>query len=198
MGRIIRKSCRIVPLLLVLGLAACGSSGPVTGPNLGASARYPGLSCAPFARELSGIALYGDAATWWDQAAGRYGRSRRPEVGSALVFERSERLPSGHVSVVSKLLTPRQVLVMQANWVSGELDQDQLVVDVSEHNDWSAVRVWYPPVNQLGSYPYPTYGFVLPPQPATHAELVRAVAPAARLGMVTVGRAPPRARLVGG
>jgi hypothetical protein len=172
-------SLRVLLLVLVAGLlSGCGGARR-TGPNLGAASYHPGLSCAPFARELSGLALYGDAATWWDGAAGRYGRDRSPVVGGVLVFRRSSRLPSGHVSVVSRILTPRQVLVMQANWVPDELDEDQLVVDVSEDNDWTAVRVWYPPTNQLGASTYSTYGFVLPPRPATHEELARAVRPAA-------------------
>ena len=28
--------------------------------------------CVPFARAASGIQIYGDAWTWWDQAEGRY------------------------------------------------------------------------------------------------------------------------------
>ncbi len=196
----IRQFWSLRPLLplLVAALSACGSSSPQTGPNLAASSRHPGLTCAPFARELSGIALYGDADTWWDGAAGRYDRASRPTVGSVLVLRRSGRLPSGHVAVVSRVLTSRQIQVIEANWVPGELDQDQLVVDVSDRNDWTAVRVWYPPINQLGSYAYPAFGFILPPQPATHEELVRATQPAARFAIDSQGRQPPRARLYGG
>ena len=190
---------RFAPLLLAATLAACGSSSSSGRRVSGAEGpRYAGLTCAPFARELSGIALYGDADTWWDQAAGRYRRSQHPMVGGVLVLRRSSRLPSGHVSVVSRILTPRQIQVIQANWVPGELDQDQLVVDVSEDNDWSAVRVWYPPADQLGIHVYPAYGFVLPPRPATHEELVRASRPAAVYAIGARGRQPPRARAYGG
>ena len=187
----------MLPLLLAAALSACASSTPHTGPNLAASAHYPGLTCVPFARELSGIALYGDADTWWDGAEGHYARANRPEVGSVLVLQRSDRLPTGHVAVVSRVLTPRQVLVIQANWVPGELDQDQLVIDVSDRNDWTAVRIWYPPVNQMGIHVYPAYGFILPPQPATHEQLVRATPPAVRFALISDGRRPPRARLYG-
>ncbi len=181
------------PLMLAALLAACGST-PRTGPNLAASSRHPGVSCAPFARELSGIALYGEADSWWQAASGRYARVSRPEVGSALVFQRSGRLPSGHVSVVSAVLAPRQIHVMQANWVPGEVDEDQLVIDVSPGNDWTEVRVWYPPTNQMGGGTYRTYGFILPSRPATHAQLARAVQPAAYYALDTRGRPPPRAR----
>ena len=30
------------------------------------------LQCVPYAREHSGIKLFGDAYTWWDQAEGKY------------------------------------------------------------------------------------------------------------------------------
>lgn len=186
-----------VLLLLLLTLSGCGSAA-VTGPNLAASFRQPGIDCAPFARELSGIALYGDADTWWDGASGRYQRSSQPVVGGVLVFRQSGRLPSGHAAVVSELLGARQIHVMQANWVRGELDEDQLVVDVSARNDWTAVRVWYPPAGQMGAGTYATYGFVLPPRPATHDQLARAMHPAARFALDTSGRPPPRARAYAG
>ena len=32
----------------------------------------PYLQCVPYARQVSGIRIYGDAHTWWDQAEGRY------------------------------------------------------------------------------------------------------------------------------
>ena len=181
--------------LLALGACASGQQGP---RGAGLSSRHAGLQCAPFARELSGIALYGDAADWWDGAAGRYGRGQSPMLGGVLVFQRTGRLPFGHVSVVSRVMAARQIEVIQANWVAGQLDEDQLVVDVSEANDWSAVRVWYPPADQLGAHTYETYGFVLPPRPATRAELARATRPAARLAISSGGRSLPRARLVGG
>ena len=181
-----------------LAVSAC-ASGSRTGANLAAASSHPGLTCAPFARELSGIAIYGDADQWWDAADGRYQKASRPVVGSVLVFRRTSRLRSGHVSVVSRLLTPRQVLVIQANWVQGELDEDQLIVDISPRNDWSVVRVWWPPTGQLGAYEYETYGFILPPREATHEELRRATGPAAVLGVrAAVGRPPPRARFFGG
>jgi CHAP domain len=170
---------RAALLLLTLFVTACGG-GPRTGPNLAAAHRYPGLSCAPFARALTGVALSGDAAGWWDAAAGRYARTSRPDEGAVLVFRRTARLQSGHVSVVSRVLDARRIHVIQANWMPGELDEDQLVVDVSERNDWSAVRVWYPPGDQLGSHTYPTYGFVLPSAPRGHDALAGSARAAAR------------------
>ncbi len=174
---------RFATLLLAVSLAACASSGPVTGPNVAATSHHPGISCAPFARELSGIALYGEAYTWWMAASGRYDRSAQPEVGAVLVLRREGRLPSGHVAVVSRVLESRQILVIQANWMPEELTEDHLVVDVSERNDWTEVRMWWPPTNSMGSHVYPAYGFILPPAPASHAALRRAARPAARLAL---------------
>jgi surface antigen len=198
MSCIARISLRLLLLsVLAWTLSACASGGARTGGGA-AGPRYSGLSCAPFARELSDIALYGEAASWWGAAAGRYQRDDRPVVGGVLVFRPSSRLPSGHVSVVSRIVGARQILVMQANWVPEELDQDQLVVDVSARNDWSEVRVWYPPIGQLGSFAYATYGFILPRRPASYDELARAVRPAAYFAVHDQGRQAPRARLVGG
>ncbi len=174
---------RFAALVLAASLSACASGGPVTGSNLAAASRYPGVSCAPFARELSGVALYGEAYTWWTSAGGRYVRSAQPQVGAVLVLRREPRLPSGHVAVVSRVLAARQVLLIQANWMPGELTEDHLAVDVSERNDWTEVRMWWPPTNSMGSHAYPAYGFILPHAPATHEALRRAAAPAARLAL---------------
>jgi surface antigen len=192
-----RLLLQLALLALPALLAAC-ASGPSSGPLMGAETYHPGLQCEPFARELSGIALYGDAATWWSQAAGHYRRDDRPIVGAVLVLGRQSRLPYGHVAVVSRLVDARHVEVTQANWEPGVVDRDQLVVDVSPDNDWTQVRVWWPPTRTLGAHPYAADGFILPQRPATHDELARAVEPAARFGLDTTGRPPPRARVVAG
>ncbi len=192
-----RLLLRFALLALPALLAAC-ASGSGTAPFVVGESYHPGLQCAPFANQLSGIALYGDAGTWWREAVGRYRRTHVPEVGAVLVMGRQPRLPHGHVAVVSRVIGARELDVMQANWEPGMVDEDQLVIDVSPENDWTRVRVWWPPAHSMGITTYRADGFILPPSPATHAELLRAVGPAARLGMVTVGRPPPRARLVAG
>lgn len=148
---------RTVALLGALGLAACGSGGG--GPTTGASTA---LECAPFARQVSGIQLYGDAHTWWDQAAGQYARGTEPVRGGVLVFRRTGRLAHGHVSVVSDVVSPREIKVTQANWVRRRIGRDEPVVDVSSAGDWSAVRVWWAPSRSMGTTAYPTYGFISP------------------------------------
>lgn len=119
------------------------------------------MECAPFARALSGVELYGSAADWWWKADGRYARARQPAAGSVLVFARSARLAHGHVAVVSQVLSEREILVTHANWTRGRLTRDAPVWDVSAGNDWSLVRVWWPPSGQMGAGAYPTEGFIL-------------------------------------
>jgi hypothetical protein len=97
--------------------------------------------CVPFARAVSGVDIRGNAKTWWDQAKGRYHRTREPRVGAVMAFAASGSMPKGHVAVVSKVISDREVLVDQANWERNRITLDTLVVDVSPKGDWSQVRV---------------------------------------------------------
>lgn len=170
---------RMLPLLC-LALAACGDGGggARTRNNVGPSAA---VECAPFARALTRVSLSGDAADWWRQAAGRYARSQRPAVGSLLVLRRSGRLPSGHVAVVSGVLSRREIVVTQANWVHHRITEDQPVIDVSENGDWSLVRMWWPPSGQMGTGAYPAFGFIRPDHPVGHDRLIAATPAAVRM-----------------
>jgi hypothetical protein len=172
-----RLSFRLLPLLC-LALAACGSSGVPGRNDIGASAS---VECAPFARALTGLSLSGDAADWWRQAAGRYARSQRPAIGSLLVLRRSGRLPSGHVAVVSGVLSRREIMVTQANWVHHRITEDQPVIDVSKNGDWSLVRVWWPPSGQMGTSAYPAFGFIRPDHPEGHDRLIARTPAAVRM-----------------
>jgi surface antigen len=127
--------------------------------------------CVPFARQASGIEIYGDAWTWWDQAEGRYKRNRKPRVGSVIVFAKTERLPFGHVAVVSRVVEKRVLLLTHANWSRrdrkrGHAEQDVTLHDVSDGNDWSEVKVWYRDTGGLGGGVYPVKGFIHGGDPA--------------------------------
>ena len=155
---------RVLVLVSLLALAACGSSRTSSNGPVGTGESYS-IECAPYARQVTGISLYGDAADWWDQAPrGGYARARRPVPGGVIVFDRNGRLPSGHVSVVTRVDGPRNIIVTHANWVHGYIGRDEPVVDVSPNNDWSEVRVWWRPSGQLGAYNYPVRGFVYSPR----------------------------------
>lgn len=121
--------------------------------------------CAPFARLASGIQIFGDARTWWSQADGRYERGNTPEVGAVLAFKATGRMRYGHVAMVSEIVDARTIKVTHANWSRingsrGQVEENVEVVDVSENNDWSEVRVWYAPLAELGTSSHPTYGFI--------------------------------------
>jgi hypothetical protein len=118
------------------------------------------LQCAVYARERSGVELRGWARSWWGLAKGRYARTQAPAVGAVLVLGGTAK---GHVAVVSKVISPTQILVDHANWMNrGEVQLGALMQDVSGRGDWSAVRVWYPPIDGLGKKAYPVVGFILP------------------------------------
>jgi surface antigen len=121
--------------------------------------------CVPFARAVSGIQIWGNAWTWWDQAAGKYARGSRPQVGAVLVFAKTSQLQLGHVSVVSRIIDDRVIMVTHANWsriggIRGQVERDVTLYDVSAKGDWSAVKTWYHDNRGLGGSSYPVYGFI--------------------------------------
>lgn len=121
--------------------------------------------CAPFARMFSGIQLFGRAADWWAQAAGKYQRGQTPKVGSVLSFRAFRAMPAGHVATVSEIVDARTVKLTHANWSliggrRGQVERDVTAIDVSEAGDWSKVRVWWAPTKSLGMTAYPTNGFI--------------------------------------
>lgn len=116
------------------------------------------LWCVPYAREISHVDLKGDAFLWWAEAAGRYARGSRPQIGSVLNFRSSGRIPLGHVAVVAQVVNNREILVNQANWVPDSVSRGVPVIDVSPNNNWSNVQV-STGGGRFGST-YPTYGFI--------------------------------------
>jgi len=117
--------------------------------------------CAPFARVFSGVQLFGAAAGWWNQAIGKYSQGSAPKMGSVLVFKAIGSMRSGHVATVTKVISDRIVKVTHANWSArGQVERDVTVMDASSKGDWSAVKVWYGPIRDLGQRAYPTYGFI--------------------------------------
>jgi surface antigen len=125
------------------------------------------LQCVPYARQVSGIRIFGDAHTWWDQAAGRYDRGRRPRVGAVMSFPAHGNMRLGHVAAVSRVLDSRTVLLRHANWSPiggrrGQIEDDVRAIDVSPDNDWSQVRVWFAPIQGLGITAWPVNGFIYP------------------------------------
>jgi surface antigen len=130
------------------------------------------LQCVPYARQASGVQIFGNAKTWWTQAAGRYERGSKPKVGAVMSFKATRSMPLGHVGMVSKIVSDREVLIDHANWSTiggqrGHIERGARVVDVSANGDWSAVRVWYAPMKGLGTSTYPLNGFIYSDQPGS-------------------------------
>jgi CHAP domain len=119
------------------------------------------LYCVEYARLRSGLEIFGDAKTWWQHAENIYARFTQPAAEAVMVFSGSARIARGHVAVVTRIVSPREIRVDQANWRNhGEIDHNTPVLDVSAQNDWSKVRVWDMGSNQFGSRVYAIKGFI--------------------------------------
>ena len=123
------------------------------------------LQCVPYARQTSGIEIFGNAKTWWGQAAGRYERGTTPQLGAVMAFKPTRAMPIGHVATVSEIVSDREVLISHSNWSRingrrGQIERNVRAVDVSAAGDWSQVRVWYAPLQGLGTSSYPLFGFI--------------------------------------
>lgn len=138
---------------------------PANARDSGSAELAPYLQCVPYARELSGVQIYGDAHTWWQQAAGKYKRGNAPRVGAVMAFQPHRNMSLGHVAAVSRIIDSRTVLLSHSNWSPidgrrGQIEKNVKAIDVSPNNDWSEVRVWYHPIQALGKTAWPVHGFI--------------------------------------
>ena len=121
------------------------------------------LQCVPYARRISGIPIYGDAWTWWQQAAGRYERGDAPQPGAVLVLDGYAGPRRAHLAVVRAVISDREIRVDHANWLDqGNIHLDDPVMDVSTGNDWSEVRVFNLAAGAWGTRHYHVRGFIGP------------------------------------
>ncbi|WP_114859026.1 CHAP domain-containing protein [Azospirillum brasilense] len=178
------------------GIALCASFAAfiALSPFTISKAQAQDGDCVRTLRSISDFEIRGDAWTWWNTAADQYERDKRPALGSVLVFKRSQRLGRGHVSLVSHIVD-RRTIEVDHSWLDGRgLRRNMRVVDVSPRNDWSAVRVWHEPSDQLGLRVYTTYGFILPD--GEEAEIRQADSRGAGIGstfaVAPQGRATPK------
>ncbi len=134
-----------------------------TAPLISAPAQARGWQCVPYARMISGVNIRGNAHTWWSQAAGKYERGQTPREGAVLSLASSRRMPLGHVAMVSRVISDREVLLTHANWSRpGQIETNVRAIDVSAAGDWSQVKVWYGPLGDLGTSSNPANGFIYP------------------------------------
>ncbi len=148
------------------------------------------LQCAPYARQVSGIEIHGNANTWWGQAEGRYDRGHEPREGAVLAFSASRSMPVGHVAMVSKVVNDREVLLTHANWsYRGGIERNVRAIDVSPNNDWTDVRVWYGPIGGLGLRSNAAKGFIYPGHAREAAPVQIAMADRANTAAAAAGAA---------
>ncbi|GGG77057.1 hypothetical protein GCM10011415_27390 [Salipiger pallidus] len=116
--------------------------------------------CVPFARNASGVQIRGNANTWWGKAAGLYERGKAPFEGAVMAFAATRGMPMGHVAVVSKVVSDREIRIDHANWSRNKVSLGMSVIDVSAAGDWSSVKLESNP----GAYgsAYPINGFIYP------------------------------------
>jgi surface antigen len=124
-----------------------------------------GISCVPYARQVTGMDISGNGREWWNNAAGRYARGQRPERGSILSFPASGGMQHGHVAVVSRVIDSRVIEIDHANWAGpgirrGTVMRGVRVVDASDANDWTQVRVQVGWTAESFGRVYPTHGFI--------------------------------------
>ena len=124
-----------------------------------------GVSCVPYARSVTGMEISGNGRDWWHNAAGRYARGQRPQTGSVLAWPGSGSMSSGHVAVVSRVLNARMIEIDHANWGGpgirrGTIMRNVKVIDVSDDNSWTRVRVQVGWTSENFGREYPTYGFI--------------------------------------
>ena len=160
----------VLAALFALGLEGCATSmtsydePPVPREQTQTTAENEGgepLQCVPYAREHSGIKIFGDAYTWWDKAEGKYPRASLPESGAVMVLHNYAGAKRGHLAVVREVVGPREIRVDHANWLNdGSVYVNDPVQDVSDDNDWSLVRVFNPKAGAWGSRLYPVQGFI--------------------------------------
>src|SRR5471032_1722866 len=81
------------------------------GRNLAENTGQKPLQCVPYARDHSAVKIYGDAWTWWNQAAGKFQRGSSPESGAVMVLAGYAGPERGDVAVVQKIISPREIRV---------------------------------------------------------------------------------------
>lgn len=132
-------------------------------PRTGVSDAGKPLQCVPYARAHTGIAIFGDAYTWWDKSNGVYAHNESPKLRSVMVLTGYAGPNRAHLAVVSSLVSDREIRIDHANWFNdGAIYRDDPVRDVSPDNDWSEVRIWNIRSQSWGTRTYLVRGFIGP------------------------------------
>jgi surface antigen len=163
-GSFLRLAAVAAFCAVLAGCAGAPSSFPSSSyDDAGVTAPETPLQCVPYARDHSRVALYGDAYTWWDQAAGRFARDASPKPGAVIVLSDYAGPGRAHLAVVREIVDAREIRVDHANWLNdGAITVNDPVRDVSSDNDWSQVRVYNVKTAAWGGRIYSVQGFIGP------------------------------------
>lgn len=159
--RIFKQSLSVFCFMLVL--VSCSSVSESAGPYATYYKVPKPIQCVPYARDVSGIPLMGDAHTWWAKAGEQnFKRGKAPASGAVLVLSKTDRLRHGHLAVVKRVVGPRDIDITHSNWGSDKKSRSLVyksmrVKDVSPKNDWSLLRFWN---GKSFGAPYPAQGFI--------------------------------------
>ncbi|MAS87275.1 MAG: amidase [Micavibrio sp.] len=155
-----------IALISLLTLSGCaGFAGRIASPSAYGQYHLSPTQCVPYARAKSGIQIYGDAYTWWQQASSRgYQRGQAPRQGAILSLSQTSKLRYGHLAVVKKIKASREITVTHSNWGDGPVSRRMVyksmkVKDISPNNDWTMVKFWNPEIDAYG-LPYKADGFI--------------------------------------
>ena len=179
-GSFVRLAAAAAFCALLAGCAGAPSSSD-SYDDAGVTTPDTPLQCVPFARDHSHVALYGDAYTWWDQAAGRFARGASPKPGAVMVLNNYAGPGRAHLAVVREIVDARDIRIDHANWLDdGAIYLNNPVRDVSPDNDWSQVRVYNVKTEAWGGRIYTVQGFIGPDAPAASPMHLAQNPPAAR------------------
>lgn len=159
------KNTRHLVLILFFTTACTGVSKEIlTSPYAKGRMMDKPQQCVPYAREISGIKIYGDAHSWFDKASPSYSKGTKPKKNAVIVLKSTPKMPHGHLAVVKNLVDERHIDVAHSNWGSDRKSRSIIydsmrVEDVSRGNDWSSVKFWNPEINSFG-FPYAVRGFI--------------------------------------
>jgi len=133
------------------------------------------IQCVQYVVANSAFRVRGNARDWWRNSAAIHARDNVPDPGSVLSFRSVKSMPLGHVALVTRVVSDREILIDHANWTRGAISRNHSVIDVSPRNDWTAVRVAVKPGAGATTYGkvYPTDGFI---HPRAHDDAVNVAA----------------------
>jgi hypothetical protein len=129
-----------------------------------------------YVKTETGVTNIEGAAYLWSALAKKslYGIEKAPRIGSILVINKTKvldaenvaigELPTGHLSIVTKLVDARNITVKHANLSTalkfdGKILTTFKIQDVSVKNDWSLVKLQYGTSGWTEAN-YPTLGFI--------------------------------------